>query len=328
MSELEFIRWLRERVGGDPRVPVGPGDDAAVVRLAGGRDAVVTTDMMIEGVHFELMGQGRTSRPNHPTTARLVGRKALAINLSDLAAMAAEPVAAFVSVALPRPPQPPPRAGGEEGDKLARELFEGIQELADAFGVVVAGGDTNGTDGPLVVNVTLVGQTTERGPVLRSGARPGDAILVSGRLGGSLAGRHLTFEPRVREALQLHARYALHAMIDLSDGLATDLRHILEESGCGAVLDPNRIPISDAAKEAAAQGGPSALARALGDGEDFELCFTLSEADARRLLAEQPLGEVRLSQVGRIVAGAGLWWEDEDGGRKPIDVAGYEHAID
>lgn len=307
MSELEFIRWLRTRVGPHAQVPVGPGDDAAVVRLAGGRDAVVTTDMMVEGVHFDLT----------QTTAQHVGRKALAINLSDVAAMAAEPVAAFVSVALPQ--------GG--GSALARELFAGIEALAGEFGVSVAGGDTNRTQGPLVINIALLGQTAQRGPVLRSGAKPGDAIVVTGHLGGSLAGRHLTFQPRVREALVLHERYALHAMIDLSDGLATDLGHLLEESGCGAVLDPESIPISTAAI-AASRDGRTALEHALCDGEDFELCIALPEADARRVLDEQPLGEVPVSLLGKIVAEPGLWWEEKNGTRRPVDVKGYEHPID
>jgi thiamine-monophosphate kinase len=308
MSELEFIRWLRDRIVADARVPVGPGDDAAVVRLAEGREAVVTTDLMVEGVHFDLT----------KTSPRLVGRKALAVNLSDIAAMAAEPVAAFVSVALPK------NGGGE----LARELFAGIAELADEFGVAIAGGDTNRTDGPLVINITLLGQTTQRGPVLRSGARPGDAVLVTGELGGSLAGRHLTFQPRVREALLLHERCELHAMIDLSDGLATDLGHIVEESGGGAVLRAESIPISEAAVAAANEDGRGAIEHALCDGEDFELCFTLAEAEAKRLIDEQPLEGVAVHRIGTISREAGLWWETDDGTRRKIMVKGYEHALD
>ena len=154
-----------------------------------------------------------------------------------------------------------------------------------------------------------------------------DAIVVTGHLGGSLAGRHLTFQPRVREALVLHERYALHAMIDLSDGLATDLGHLLEESGCGAVLDPESIPLSAAAVEAS-RDGRTALEHALCDGEDFELCIALPEADARRVLAEQPLGEVPVSLIGKIVAEPGLWWEEKDGTRRPVDVKGYEHPFE
>src|SRR5438128_8749532 len=151
-----------------------------------------------------------------------VGRKAMAGNLSDIAAMAGRPVAAFVSVGLPR----------RGGRQLAEELYRGLREVADAFDTAIAGGDTNSWDGPLVISVTLLGETTARGPVRRGGARPGDWLLVTGPLGGSILGKHLTFTPRVREAQQLHLQTDLHALIDISDGLAADVSHICQESGC------------------------------------------------------------------------------------------------
>src|SRR5262249_22507067 len=150
-----------------------------------------------------------------------------------IAAMAGRPVAAVVSVGLPR-------QGGRE---LAEELYRGLREVADAFDTALVGGDTNSWDGPLVIAVTLIGEATARGPVRRSGARPGDWLLVTGPLGGSILGKHLAFTPRVREALALHAAADLHAMIDISDGLAADLHHICRESGCGAVLRAESIPL-------------------------------------------------------------------------------------
>src|SRR5262249_20909422 len=163
-----------------------------------------------------------------------VGRKAMAVNLSDLSAMAGQPRAAVVSVGLPR----------REGRAVAEELYLGLRELADAFDTAVVGGDTNSWEGPLVISVTLLGEATPRGPVRRSGARPGGWLLVTGPLGGSILGKHLTFTPRVHEALALHAAADLHAMIDISDGLAADVGHLCAESRCGAVLRAEALPLT------------------------------------------------------------------------------------
>src|SRR5262249_23631477 len=148
---------------------------------------------------------------------------------------------------------------------------------ADLFQTALAGGDTNSWDGPLVISVTIVGEATGRGPVTRAGARPGDWLLVTGPLGGSILGKHLDFTPRVREAIQLHQAVELHAMIDISDGLAADVHHICEESRCGAILFAEAIPISPEA--AKLQDGRPPLEHALSDGEDFELAFAVSPDD-------------------------------------------------
>src|ERR1700680_345821 len=150
MSEFAFIDWLRRRTPVDPRVLLGPGDDTAAVRFTPGAPCLVTTDMLLEGSCFRLADAG----------ARRVGRKAMAVNLSDIAAMAGRPVAAVVSVGLPR----------QGGRVLAEELYRGLREMADAFQTAVVGGDTNSWDGPLVISVTLLGEATGRGPVKRSGA--------------------------------------------------------------------------------------------------------------------------------------------------------------
>src|SRR5262245_60444537 len=171
MGELEYIDWLRRRTPSDPRVLLGPGDDAAALRLTPGAPTLITTDMLLEGSCF-LLDQAGPYR---------VGRKAMAVNLSDIAAMAGRPVAAFVAVGLPR-------LGGQA---LAEELDRGLREVAAAFDTALAGGDTNSWDGPLVISVTLVGEATERGPVTRAGARPGDWLFVTGPLGGSILGKHL-----------------------------------------------------------------------------------------------------------------------------------------
>jgi thiamine-monophosphate kinase len=307
--ELEFIRRLRERLPkGQGALLVGPGDDAAVLAWRNTGDCVVTTDMLTDGVDFRL----------EEADTRRIGRKALAVNLSDLAAMAAVPVAVVVSLALPR----------TAGLELAWDLYEGLLPLAEEFDTQIAGGDTNSWDGGLVISVTAIGGTTERGLLLRSGARAGDAIVVTGDFGGSILGKHFDFTPRVREALYLRANYDVHAAMDVSDGLSLDLSRMCEESRCGAELDLASIPISRAAHEAAgrdpASGTP--LDRALGDGEDFELLLAMPTDEARRLAEDKTLG-VRATIVGGFVAEAGLTAIGAGGVRTPLTPRGYEHRF-
>ncbi len=302
-GEFAFIDWLRRQTPGDARVLVGPGDDTAVLRLTPTAPTLVTTDMLLEGSCFRLAETG----------PRRVGRKAMAVNLSDIAAMAGRPVAAVVSVGLPQ-------SGGRA---LAEELYRGLRDLADEYQTAIVGGDTNSWDGPLVISVTLLGEATERGPVTRAGARPGDWLLVTGPLGGSILGKHLTFTPRVREALALHAAADLHAMIDISDGLAADVNHLCAESGCGAVLRAEAIPLAEDAHRLA--DGRSPLEHALGDGEDFELVFAVSADEGRRLVQTQPVAGIILTAIGECVP-HGLWLE-EAGQRRPLEPKGYVHVL-
>jgi thiamine-monophosphate kinase len=262
--------------------------------------------MLMDGTCFRLSEMGESG-------PRAVGRKALAVNLSDIAAMAGRPVAAVAAVAFPR----------QGGRRLAEELYLGFREIADEFHTALAGGDTNSWDGPLVVSVTVLGEVTGAGPVLRSGARPGDWLLVTGPLGGSIRGKHINFKPRVHEAIQLHSLADLHAMIDISDGLAADVNHICVESGCGVVLHADRIPISEDAK--LMQDDKSPLDHALGDGEDFELVFAVSEEDARQLLQTQPIADVTLVHFGECVE-KGLWIEHA-GKKQSLAPRGYEHNL-
>jgi thiamine-monophosphate kinase len=302
--EFAYIQWLRNRTPPDPRVLIGPGDDAAALRGTGDAPLLVTTDMLLEGSCFRLAEAG----------GRLVGRKAMAVNLSDLAAMAGRPMAAVISVGLPR----------QGGRALAEELYQGLRELADAFDTAIVGGDTNSWDGPLVISVTLLGQAVPPGPVSRSGAKPGDWLLVTGPLGGSILGKHLRFTPRVREALQLNACSAMHAMIDISDGLAADVNHLCEESRCGAVLRADAIPVSAAAAQMQDEAAP--LEHALFDGEDFELAMALAPEEARRLLRDQPVEGITLVHIGECVE-QGLWL-DEGGRRRVLESRGYVHRLE
>ena len=304
-GEFAFINWLRRRTPAAGRTLIGPGDDAALISWASGENCIATTDMLLEGSCFILAEAG----------PRRVGRKAMAVNLSDIAAMAGRPVAALVSVGLPR----------QGGRALAEELYQGMREVADAFDTAIVGGDTNSWNGPLVVNVTLLGEATPRGVVRRNGAQPGDWLMVTGPLGGSILGKHLDFTPRVREALQLHEAAPLHAMLDVSDGLAADVNHIREESGCGALLSAEAIPIADAAREM--KDGRTPLEHALGDGEDFELAFAVGPEDGRKLVEAQPVAGVTLTKIGEFVMENGLWIE-ENRMRRVLSSSGYVHALE
>jgi thiamine-monophosphate kinase len=239
----------------------------------------------------------------------------MAVNLSDIAAMAGKPVAALVRVGLPR----------QGGRALAEELYRGMRQVADTHGTAIIGGDTNSWDGPLVISVTLLGEATPRGVVRRSGACVGDWLLVTGPLGGSILGKHLDFTPRVEEALQLHEAAPLHAMIDISDGLAQDVSHLCAESRCGAVLRAEEIPLADDAHTLSRRDGRPPLQHALEDGEDFELVFATPPEQARRLLQTQPVPGITLHWIGECVE-QGLWLE-ENGQRRPLPPKGYVHEL-
>ncbi|MBC8350646.1 MAG: thiamine-monophosphate kinase [Planctomycetes bacterium] len=303
--ESEFVPWLRNRVPSHPRLDLGIGDDAAVLSLPS-QHCVVTSDMLMDGVDFVLS----------ECDPRRVGRKALAVNLSDLAAMAAEPVAAIVSIAVPN----------DAAVDLPKAIYEGLLELAAEFGVALAGGDTNIWRHPLAISVTAIGEPTAGGVLKRSGARAGDAILATGEFGGSILGRHFDFTPRVREALTLHERYNLHAAMDVSDGLSLDLSRLAGESGCGAVIDGSAVPISDDARRLAEErpDAGSPLDHALSDGEDFELILAVDSASASQVLADQSIG-VPVTKIGEFVVPQGLWIRSDKGDRQPLTPRGYEH---
>ena len=307
-GELAYIGWIRSQLGaGDARTTIGPGDDMAEVRVPAGGGAgearvLVGTDTILDGVHFDTARDALED----------VGRKALAVNLSDVAAMAAEPIAAVGTVALP--------CGFSMAD--ARRLFEGMHRCAEAYRCAWVGGDVTAWDHPLAITVTVLAHAAA--PIRRSGARAGQVVCVTGSLGGSLLGRHLTFSPRIAEARRLAAEAAMGAMIDISDGLSTDVNHLCDESAVGVVIEARAIPVSEAARRMAAADGRPALAHALADGEDFELLFTVDAADAERVCGLD-LG-TPVTVVGRVVdASAGRTLVDEGGTTRPLTPRGYEH---
>jgi thiamine-monophosphate kinase len=307
-SEFRLIEWFRAAISASPRVLTGIGDDAAVVERPNG-PVLLAADMLLEGVHFDLTS----------STPFQVGRKSLGVNLSDIAAMAGQPRYALVSLALSR------RLPHEEQMRFSEQLFKGLHSMSTQFDTIIVGGDTTSWDGPVVINVAVAGELPTGAAVTRSGAKPGDWIFVTGSLGGSIEGHHLDFIPRVHEALALRAACNLHAMIDISDGLVADLYHIVEESHVGAWLDETAIPISKAA--ASIHDNRSPLEHALGDGEDFELLFTVSPHDGQRLLAGNPL-QIPLSRIGEIVAGDSCHLRDSSGIETPLPRLGWSHNVD
>jgi thiamine-monophosphate kinase len=233
--------------------------------------------------------------------------------------MAARPVAALVSLCLPR-------SGGES---LAKQLYAGLLSTAAQYNMAIAGGDTNSWDGPLVISVTALGEVQPGREWRRSGARPGDRILVTGDFGGSILGKHLAVTPRVNEALWLAEHAEIHAAIDVSDGLSLDLARLTEASGCGAVLDLGCVPIADAAQRLAQErdDGMSALDHALSDGEDFELVVAVPPGESQRLLHQMPR-VVSLSDIGCFCSDPGLWEQNKAGVRRPLAPRGWEHRLD
>jgi thiamine-monophosphate kinase len=305
LSEFDYIRWIRKQTPLDPaRVPIPPGDDMGAFAVPGGEPVLVKIDMIMEGTDFVLPEAG----------AERVGYKAMAVSLSDVAAMAALPVAAVAASALPN-----------TVDQITQEgLYLGMRRACDRFNCPIIGGDVNAWDGRLVIATTIFARPAGVAPVLRSGAEPGDVVCVTGRLGGSILGRHLDFVPRIAEARALAAAVALHAMIDLSDGLSSDLNHICRESKRGAIVEAAALPLSPAAAELARRDGRPAWEHALNDGEDFELLFTVTEADWNKLRAA-PLFDAGVAAVGRITAEPEVRLKMHDGSLRPLPPGGYEH---
>jgi thiamine-monophosphate kinase len=328
MNEFELIESLTRELPGNATVVAGAGDDCAVLDLGlPDRWVLFKTDAVVEGIHYE---------PGTPPEK--IGRKALARCLSDVAAMGGEPSSALVTLALPRDYSPPLVAG----------VMAGLNRLAREHGVAVVGGETTTNPERMLTSVALLGTVEKNRCVRRVGAQPGDALFVTGELGGSGAGKHLDFEPRLAEARWLTEHFAIHAMLDLSDGLAGDLRHLLRASNAGAELLSDAIPISRAAYEQAKRGltaigaheagsvpaasaalarsGQTPLTAALTDGEDFELLFTVASKDAVPLLDawKGRFAPLRLSCVGRITAKSGLTIRDR-AGLQPLELHGYTH---
>ena len=308
MNEFELIARLTRTLPTNDAVVVGAGDDCAVLDVGmGDRLMLFKTDAVVEGVHF-----------SSDTPPDKIGHKALARCLSDIAAMAGTPTAAVITLGLPKTFEP----------ELIEKIYTGINALAKQHNVAIVGGETTTNPERILISVALIGFAPRAKVLLRSGAKEGDAIFVTGELGGSLSGKHLEFVPRLVEARWLAEHFAIHSLMDVSDGLAGDLRHILNASHCGAELHKSAVPISRAAKEISKRGDAAkpAFVAALTDGEDFELLFTVASKTAVPLMDawKREFPKLKLSCFGKIVAGHGITLRDETGVR-PLAAHGYVH---
>ena len=309
LPEKSLIARVRRAAAQNRALIAGIGDDCAVLRLPPGHELLVTTDFTLEEVHFR--------RDWHP--AEVVGRRCLVRGLSDIAAMGGEPLAAFLSLALPR--QTPQR--------WVDRFFRGLLDLANETNVSLAGGDTAQSLRGIQADIVVIGSLPKGQAVLRSGAKPGDSIYVSGELGGSAAAIqrlragavrasdypwHFHPSPRIEAGKWLRKHRLASAMIDISDGLSTDLAHICEESGVGAVVDAGAIPRAEAGRPLR----EAPLDLALHGGDDYELLFTSSG----RVPAK--VGGIPITRIGQITRGRNLVLL-ESGRRRKLAPKGWEH---
>jgi thiamine-monophosphate kinase len=327
-GERALIARITARLTPAPWVVVGPGDDAAVVEPVRGALEVVTTDAQVEGVHFD--------RRFVPPDA--IGHRALAVNLSDLAAMGARPRAALLSMALP--------------DALEIEAFDGIVDgllaLAGRYGVALIGGNITRTSGPMILDVTAIGSVHRRRILTRAGTRPGDEVYVTGTIGDAACGllrlqdavhgaggagtvdeqpraqRYLRPDPRIRAGFTLGGHRAATSCMDLSDGLADGVRQIAQASSVGITLDAGAIPITAESRDYLSRTGRDPLDLALRGGDDFELLFTCRPRQAGRLRGvRRQLGDLPITRIGVVTRAPRLLVKDERGERELPE--GYEH---
>ncbi|MGQ9584308.1 MAG: thiamine-phosphate kinase [Anaerolineae bacterium] len=329
LGEFPLIRRVAQRLPPYRQdVYVGVGDDVAILELDDGAYLLATCDIQVEGVHFL----------RERITPFQLGRKAAAINLSDIAAKGGEPHHFLVSLALP----PDTEVAWVDA------FYDGLREEAGRYGADVVGGNMAKIQGPVVVDLFLMGRVSRECLLLRSGARPGDEVWVTGWLGDSAAGlallqqpelpageavreplwaAHLTPTPRVREGQTIAREGRATAMIDLSDGLSSDIGHICEESHVGVRLWVDRLPISSATRRVAELVGKRAWEWAVGGGEDYELCFTAPPGSGEALAAAVwEATALPVTRVGEILLEeAGRWLRLEDGREVPLRGAGWDH---
>jgi thiamine-monophosphate kinase len=328
LGEHALIDRITARLAMPPWVVVGPGDDAAVVTPDRGALEVLTTDALVDGVHFD----GRLVPPE------AIGHRALAVSLSDLAAMGAQPRVALLSLVLP----------GTLPAATVDGLIDGLLALAATHRVALVGGNITRTPGPLVVEVTAVGSVSRRRILRRSGARPGDEVFVTGTLGDGAVGwralsaagsesdaaargarsavaRYLRPEPRIRAGLVIGRNRAATSCIDLSDGLGDGVRQIAAASGVGITIDASAVPVGDDVGRWSAHQGCDALELALSGGDDYELLFTVRPSHRGRLrTVRRQLGALPLTRIGTVTREQEVLLRDETGRTREL-AGGFEH---
>jgi thiamine-monophosphate kinase len=311
MHENEFLTWIHQHTPPHPAVLLNIGHDCAAVTFPSAGHppvAILKTDQCLDQVHFDLRQH----------SAAQAGAKAVNRTLSDLAAMAAQPVSIMIAVALPK-------TGPGSGETFAKDLFLACQAAAARFNCPLVGGDTAIWDQRMTITVSALGQLPRnRKPLTRSGAKPGDTLFVSGALGGSILGRHLAFTPRIELAHKLAEKIGddLHAMMDLSDGLAQDLPRLAVASNVGAQVHTAQLPLHEDAWKLAEQDHLPAGLHALADGEDYELLFAINTDRTPDIIG---LSDVPLTAIGTITEDKTLRLIDESGNPHPWPKLGWEH---
>ncbi len=306
MGELDLIKWIRKHSNKKKPVLIGIGDDSAVIDVKDADSITVSTDTLLDGTHFN----------SAQSSPKQIGCKSITSSISDIAAMGCRPSFVLVSISFP----------AKEKIDFCKKIFKGIFETAAKYNVQLIGGDIVSGKTPLTINVTTIGIVQGRNPIKRYGARQEDVIMVTGKLGGSILSKHLKFTPRIDEGVLLNQEFKINSMIDISDGLLTDLNHILDESGLGAVIDERLIPISKDAVKLSGMTKKSPLFHALTDGEDYELIFTASKTTAKKIL-ESPKFKIPITAIGRVKKRKGLFAIDAAGIERPVKPMGYEHMV-
>jgi len=304
MKELEFIKYITHKFRAKKPVIQGIGDDCAVLGYTRDKYMLLTSDMIIEGTHF-----------TKKATPFQIGWKAIAVNISDIASMGGIPKHALVSAGIPR----------NKGMKFLKELTRGIETICRKFDILVIGGDTNSSS-KIVVNVTLVGEVKRKHLVTRSGAKVGDLIFVTGALGEGKQ-KHLSFLPRLREARILVKNFKINSMIDLSDGLAMDLNRLADASNVGARVYKSLIPLSERTLSLRGLDIENVKAEAISSGEDFELLFTASIKESKRIINRMGRREdLPVTLIGEIVnKRSGVKIVEEEGRVRLLKPEGFAH---
>jgi thiamine-monophosphate kinase len=327
LGEVDMIRLIQSMVSAERphHLVKGIGDDCAVLKTPEDRELLVTTDTLIEGVHFT----------NQTLSPALLGWKSLAVSVSDIAAMGGKPHTAFLAMSIQR----------SRPVDFVKAFMEGFRACAGDMGVALAGGDVTESQSSAVITVTVLGACLSENVVYRSGAGVGDDVWVTGPLGNAAGGLFLLLNRKVSEhphysplimahqkpsppldvGMALGESGLVHAMIDISDGIAKDLGHICEESGVGAMLVADALPTSEELERLTAEAGKEILGWALQGGEDYELLFTASPGSEERILSvtEEVSGRPAV-KIGTIISGEGVWLETEKG-REPLAPGGFVH---
>lgn len=330
MNEFELIKNITASAPASlDRLVKGIGDDCAVVSQASGKDMLITTDSLFDGVHFKMDW----------ISPRTLGRKALSVNVSDIAAMGGKPLYYLVSIGIPK----------GMGEKNIQEIFDGMAQVAHGLRMNIIGGDTCASEKGLLLSLTVIGEVEHTKCLYRSGAKAGDAVYVTGTFGGSALGlacmekglRNMHMRefirmhddpiPRVTTGAWLAASTCVSSMIDVSDGLAGDLSHIANESGISIHIDASKIPLPEGIDDAAAQVHKDPLALALSGGEDYELAFTVHASKVtlfeKMLEVMLPTFGHKVTRIGDVVEGMGVRVKDIHGKDMPLGFKGFEHKF-